>query len=72
MNTLKHSFNLLIKSICNIFILLLTLFLNPFSALFLITCGFIIYKTLGIIFLISFSIILLIAFHIIDKVMNNG
>ena len=72
MNILKQSFNLISKIIVNLFFVLLTIILNPFSAIVLFVSGIIVFSIFGLIPLILITVILLIIFQIIDKSIDNS
>lgn len=72
MNILKQSFNLISKIIVNLFFVLLTIILNPFSAIVLFISGIIVFSIFGLIPLILITIVLLIIFQIIDKSIDNS
>jgi len=72
MNILKQSFNLISKIIVNLFFVLLTIILNPFSAILLFISGIIVFSIFGLIPLILITVILLIIFQIIDKSIDNS
>ena len=72
MNTLNRAFNFIGKIIVNLFLILLTIVLNPFSALILFIGGILIYSIFGLIPLILIILIFLIIFQIIDKTTNNS
>lgn len=72
MNILKQSFNLISKIIVNLFFVLLTIILNPFSAILLFISGIIVFSIFGLIPLILITVVLLIIFQIIDKSIDNS
>ncbi|GEM_PF-2104197 len=72
MNILNRAFNFIGKIIVNLFLILLTIILNPFSALTLFIGGILIYSIFGLIPLILIILIFLIIFQIIDKTTNNS
>nr|DAS33981.1 MAG TPA: hypothetical protein [Caudoviricetes sp.]DAU34189.1 MAG TPA: hypothetical protein [Caudoviricetes sp.] len=72
MNILKQSFNLISKIIVNLFFVLLTIILNPFSAIVLFVSGIIVFSIFGLIPLILITVVLLIIFQIIDKSIDNS
>ena len=72
MNILNQAFNFIGKIIVNLFLILLTIILNPFSALTLFIGGILIYSIFGLIPLILIILIFLIIFQIIDKTTNNS
>lgn len=72
MNILNRAFNFIGKIIANLFLILLTIILNPFSALTLFIGGILIYSIFGLIPLILIILIFLIIFQIIDKTTNNS
>nr|DAN50002.1 MAG TPA: hypothetical protein [Caudoviricetes sp.]DAQ44944.1 MAG TPA: hypothetical protein [Caudoviricetes sp.] len=72
MNILKQSFNLISKIIVNLFFVLLTIILNPFSAIVLFISGIIVFSIFGLIPLILITVVLLIIFQIIDKSIDNS
>lgn len=72
MNILNRAFNFIGKIIVNLFLILLTIILNPFSALTLFIGGIIVYSIFGLIPLILIILIFLIIFQIIDKTTNNS
>ncbi len=72
MNILNQAFNFIGKIIVNLFIILLTIILNPFSALILFIGGIIVYFIFGLIPLILIILIFLTFFQIIDRTTNNS
>ena len=72
MNILNRAFNFIGKIIVNLFLILLTIILNPFSAFTLCIGGILIYSIFGLIPLILIILIFLIIFQIIDKTTNNS
>lgn len=72
MDILNRAFNFIGKIIVNLFLILLTIILNPFSALTLFIGGILIYSIFGLIPLILIFLIFLIIFQIIDKTTNNS
>lgn len=72
MNILNRAFNFIGKIIVNLFLILLTIILNPFSALTLFIGGILIYSIFGLIPLILIILIFLIIFQIIYKTTNNS
>ena len=72
MDILNRAFNFIGKIIVNLFLILLTIILNPFSALTLFIDGIIGYSIFGLIPLILIILIFLIIFQIIDKTTNNS
>ena len=72
MNILNQAFNFIGKIIVNLFIILLTIILNPFSALILFIGGIIVYSIFGLIPLILIILIFLTFFQIIDRTTNNS
>lgn len=72
MDILNRAFNFIGKIIVNLFLILLTIILNPFSALTLFIGGILIYSIFGLIPLILIILIFLIIFQIIDKTTNNS
>lgn len=72
MNILKQFFNLISKIIVNLFFVLLTIILNPFSAIVLFVSGIIVFSIFGLIPLILITVVLLIIFQIIDKSIDNS
>lgn len=72
MNILNRAFNFIGKIIVNLFLILLTIILNPFSTLTLFIGGILIYSIFGLIPLILIILIFLIIFQIIDKTTNNS
>lgn len=72
MNILNQAFNFIGKIIVNLFLILLTIILNPFSALILFIGGIIVYSIFGLIPLILIIPIFLIFFQIIDRTTNNS
>ena len=72
MNILNRAFNFIGKIIANLFLILLTIILNPFSALTLFIGGILIYSIFGLIPLILIILIFSIIFQIIDKTTNNS
>ena len=72
MNILNQAFNFIGKIIVNLFIILLTIILNPFSALILFIGGIIVYLIFGLIPLILIILIFLTFFQIIDRTTNNS
>lgn len=72
MNILNQAFNFIGKIIVNLFLILLTIILNPFSALTLFIGGILIYSIFGLMPLILIILIFLIIFQIIDKTTNNS
>jgi len=72
MDILNRAFNFIGKIIVNLFLILLTIILNPFSALTLFIGGIIVYSIFGLIPLILIILIFLIIFQIIDKTTNNS
>ena len=72
MDILNRAFNFIGKIIANLFLILLTIILNPFSALTLFIGGILIYSIFGLIPLILIFLIFLIIFQIIDKTTNNS
>ena len=72
MNILKQSFNLISKIIVNLFFVLLTIILNPFSAIVLFISGIIVFSIFGLIPLVLITVVLLIIFQIIDKSIDNS
>ena len=72
MNILNQAFNFIGKIIVNLFLILLTIILNPFSALTLFIGGILIYSIFGLMPLILIIPIFLIFFQIIDRTTNNS
>lgn len=72
MDIFNRAFNFIGKIIVNLFLILLTIILNPFSALTLFIGGILIYSIFGLIPLILIILIFLIIFQIIDKTTNNS
>ena len=65
MNILNRAFNFIGKIIVNLFLILLTIILNPFSALTLFIGGILIYSIFGLIPLILIILIFLIIYLMI-------
>lgn len=72
MNILNRAFNFIGKIIVNLFLILLTIILNPFSTLTLFIGGILIYSIFGLIPLILITLIFLIIFQIIDITTDNS
>ena len=72
MDIFNRAFNFIGKIIVNLFLILLTIILNPFSALTLFIGGILIYSIFGLIPQILIILIFLIIFQIIDKTTNNS
>ncbi len=72
MDIFNRAFNFIGKIIVNLFLILLTIILNPFSALTLFIGGILIYSIFGLMPLILIILIFLIIFQIIDKTTNNS
>ena len=72
MDIFNRAFNFIGKIIVNLFLILLTIILNPFSALTLFIGGILIYSIFGLIPLILITLIFLIIFQIIDITTDNS